>query len=60
MHKLCALQFNYNTQKQFYMHLERVFSKLPHFANLGVGQIVTATDHLSFNLEVFWAHQNVS
>ena len=41
------------------MYLETVSPKLPHFVNLGVGQIVTVTAQLFFILEVCLAHQNV-
>ena len=38
-----AIKFILRSLKQFYMLLETVSSKLPHFVNVGVGQIVTAT-----------------
>ena len=41
------------------MRLETVSPKLPHFVNLGVGQIVTATAQLFFNLQVCLTHENV-
>ena len=41
------------------MPLETVSPKLPHFVNLGVGQIVTPTAQLLFNLEVCLTHQHV-
>ena len=41
------------------MPLETVSPKLPHFVNLGVGQIVTATAQLIFTLDVCLTHQHV-
>ena len=54
-----AIGFILRSLKHFYIPLETVSPKLPHFVNLGVGQIVTATAQLLFNLEVCLTHQHV-